>query len=134
MRLFFLFSLSLFATTVFALPLKIITRDQVISIDVEVAATEKEKAKGLMFRTFLAKNAGMLFLDAEENWWAMWMKNTLIPLDMIFFDKTGKITYIAENTTPHSLTTIKQRAKGVLEVNAFFSRENKIAVGDRIEF
>ena len=76
---------------------------------VEVARTEEEKKIGLMFRKTLAKNAGMLFLYKREALRLMWMKNTFIPLDILFIDKNGVIKRVVKRTIPHSLATISSR-------------------------
>lgn len=86
---------------------------------VELAVTDQEQALGLMFRPSLAADAGMLFVYPYEQEILMWMKNTLIPLDMIFADAAGRIVSIAHRTVPHSLEIVSSRrlAKLVLEVN-----------------
>ncbi len=70
---------------------------------VEVARTEEEQARGLMFRTSLAAQGGMIFPMVPPRLATFWMKNTLIPLDMIFIRPDGTIARIAENTAPQSL-------------------------------
>ncbi len=79
---------------------------KVIPLKVEVAATSEEQRKGLMYRTHLDSEGGMLFLFSQSAPVAMWMKNTLLPLDMIFADQTGKILAIYENTKPLSESMI----------------------------
>src|SRR5690625_6702317 len=69
---------------------------------VELAVTEEQRAHGLMFREALADDAGMLFLYRQDGMLSMWMKNTLISLDMFFIDRRGRIIRIAERTTPLS--------------------------------
>lgn len=86
---------------------------------VEIADSDEERALGLMYRTELAEDAGMLFDfsdDVREH--SMWMKNTLIPLDMAFIGGDGRIVRIAAKTTPRSLTSISSGAPvaAVLEV------------------
>lgn len=88
--------------------------------DVEIADTDEERAIGLMHRTSLPEDAGMLFdfrQDISEH--SMWMKNTLIPLDMAFIAADGRIVRIAANTTPRSLASIRsgEPVAAVLEVN-----------------
>ncbi len=69
---------------------------------VEVAATNDERAKGLMFRRDLSPRNGMLFLFPEERRLSFWMKNTLIPLDMIFISRDWKVVGVVENAVPLS--------------------------------
>ncbi|MCK5712934.1 MAG: DUF192 domain-containing protein, partial [Hyphomicrobiaceae bacterium] len=75
------------------------------SIEVEVATALREKQLGLMFRTHLADGKGMLFPYESPQEVTMWMRNTYIPLDMLFIGADGKIAHIAQRTTPHSLET-----------------------------
>tara|TARA_Y100000994_G_scaffold12900_1_gene10020 strand:- start:72 stop:512 length:441 start_codon:yes stop_codon:yes gene_type:complete len=102
---------------------------------VEVAKTEEEKKIGLMFRKTLAKNAGMLFLYKREALRLMWMKNTFIPLDILFIDKKGVIKRVVKRTTPHSLATISSRQSvlAVLELRGGITSSLEIKKGDRIE-
>lgn len=101
---------------------------------VEVAQTPVHRERGLMFRTELAADAGMLFLHEGEREVSMWMKNTLIPLDMLFVAADGMIVRIAEETEPLSLRPISAgvRVKGVLEVPGGTSRRLGIVPGDRV--
>ena len=73
---------------------------------VEVARTEQEQDKGLMYRTSLPADAGMLFPFEKPRFASFWMKNTLIPLDMLFVRADGSIDRIAENTIPESLEPV----------------------------
>ena len=102
---------------------------------VEVARTEEEKKIGLMFRKTLAKNAGMLFLYKREALRLMWMKNTFIPLDILFIDQKGVIKRVVKRTIPHSLATIssRQRVLAVLELRGGITSSLEIKKGDRIE-
>ena len=102
---------------------------------VEVARTEEEKKIGLMFRKTLAKNAGMLFLYKREALRLMWMKNTFIPLDILFIDKKGVIKRVVKRTVPHSLATIssRQNVLAVLELRGGITSSLDIKKGDRIE-
>ncbi len=87
---------------------------------VEVADSDEERQIGLMYRTAMAEDAGMLF-DFRHNVaeHSMWMKNTLIPLDMAFIAADGRIATIAAETTPRSLASVSSRVPvaAVLEVN-----------------
>ncbi len=83
-----------------------------------LADSPQRQAQGLMFVRSLPEMRGMLFVHAEPRAIAMWMKNTYIPLDMVFIGPDGKILQIVEQTTPHSLETIrsKEPAVAVLEI------------------
>lgn len=91
-----------------------------IPFQVEVAKTPQERAKGLMFRTTLPDDGGMLFLFPEAQSVAMWMKNTILSLDMVFANPKGEILEIYENTPPFSTKNIGPVANTaqVLEVKA----------------
>ncbi len=114
--------------------LEIVTRSGVQVFAVEVATTEEEKRTGLMYRKELPDGRGMLFDFSPEQEISMWMKNTFIPLDMIFIRADGRILRIAENTVPQSTAIIpsRGRAKGVLEVIAGTAKKYGIAPGDRV--
>jgi uncharacterized membrane protein (UPF0127 family) len=102
----------------------------------EIANTPESRSRGLMFRRELPDGRGMLFdFGARETEISMWMKNTYIPLDMIFIRADGRIRHIAENTTPHSEATISSNGpvKGVLEVIAGTARRLGLSPGDRVE-
>lgn len=101
---------------------------------VELALNAAQQAQGLMFRRDLAPDAGMLFLYGRVRDVSMWMKNTLIPLDMLFIAADGRIVNIAERTVPGSLETIPsgQPVLGVLELNGGTAARLGIATGDLI--
>jgi uncharacterized membrane protein (UPF0127 family) len=115
-------------------PLEIVTKSGVQVFSVEMATTEEEKTTGLMYRKELADGKGMLFDFSPEQEVSMWMKNTYIPLDMIFIRADGRILRIAENTEPMSTKIIPSRglAKGVLEVIAGTAQKYGITPGDRV--
>lgn len=100
---------------------------------VETMKSDAERAKGLMFRRYLPDDRGMLFDFKSEQPVAMWMKNTYISLDMIFFDRKGRVTHIAENTEPLSERIISSGppAFAVLEVNAGVAARIGLKIGDR---
>jgi hypothetical protein len=102
--------------------------------EVEIAVTDEQRTRGLMYRRELPEGRGMLFDFAGEGMVGMWMKNTYIPLDMIFIRADGRIAHIAENTVPHSEKTISSRApvKAVLEVIAGTARKLDLRPGDRV--
>ncbi len=101
---------------------------------VEVMDTPAARQQGLQHRKQLPANAGMLFVWPEPQQVGMWMKNTYIPLDMLFI-RAHKIVHMATNTTPHSLAIIhaQQPVDAVLEVNAGQVAERGIKVGQKIE-
>ena len=91
-----------------------------IKFTVEVAADEVSQHQGLMFRTKMAPDAGMLFDFHQPQYVAFWMKNTVLPLDMIFIRRDGTISSIAPNAVPYSETSIPsaEPIRAVLEINA----------------
>jgi len=96
---------------------------------VEVAITREQRSQGLMFRTELAKNAGMLFQYGEPQIITMWMSNTLIPLDMIFIGQGGVIVNIAERTIPESLATIPSTAPAVAVLEVVGGTAGRLGLG-----
>ena len=101
---------------------------------VEIAETYDQRQRGLMFRSELPQDTGMLFHFGKETKLAMWMKNTFIPLDMLFINKHGIIHRVVENTTPLSLQTIPGGAPTmvVVELNAGVTRRLGINAGDKV--
>lgn len=115
-------------------PLEIATKSGVRMFSVEMAVTDEERAKGLMYRRELPDGRGMLFDFTPEQTVSMWMKNTYISLDMIFIGADGRVTRVAENTEPESTRIISSGgpAKAVLEVIAGTARKYGIAEGDQV--
>lgn len=115
-------------------PLTIKSGDTEHVFTVEVADDNEEIAFGLMDRESMDADKGMLFEFAQPRDPAMYMKNTLIPLDMLFISIDGKIEMIARNTVPGSLRTISPGVpvKSVLELNAGKSAELGIKPGDEV--
>lgn len=101
---------------------------------VEIADSEPERNQGLMYRQELAPDHGMLFVFARTTRIAMWMKNTPLPLDMLFIAEDGRVVDLHERAVPHSLETIaaRRRARYVLEVNGGTVDRLGLAVGDRV--
>lgn len=115
--------------------LKIATPDaRLHTFKVWVADDPARRARGLMFVKHLAADEGMLFLYEQPQIISMWMKNTFIPLDMLFFDAEGRIVHVAANAEPHSLATIGSRepAMGVIELNAGTAAKLHIRPGARV--
>ena len=99
---------------------------------VEIADSFEETARGLMFRESMPLDAGMLFDFDPPREPNMWMKNTLISLDMLFLDKDGIVVAIARNAEPHSLRRISpgMPVNGVLEINGGLAQDLGIEPGD----
>ncbi len=115
--------------------LVIVSDDARHELAVEMAVTPDEKRTGLMFRREMADDHGMLFVYDGEAVRTMWMRNTILPLDMIFIGEDGEIVSIHEDAIPFDETTISSRvpAMAVLEVNAGIADALDIAVGDSVE-
>lgn len=107
---------------------------RVTELNVEVADTLQEKLQGLMFRESLPERHGMLFTYNPPEHARMWMKNTLIPLDILFIDPEQNIIYIHHNAEPKSLTPIGPDAltASVIEINGGEAKAADIRVGDHI--
>ena len=103
---------------------------------VEVATTPGQMEQGLMFRHSLAADAGMIFDYGVPSMGAMWMKNTLIPLDMLFVDQQGRVINIHERAVPGSLEPIAAAApaRAVIELNGGTAARLGIKPGDRVIF
>ena len=114
--------------------LEIVSKNGVHVFAVEIVANDADRAQGLMFRKELPQGRGMLFDFQREQNVAMWMKNTYIPLDMIFIAGDGRIIRIAENTEPLSEKIIVSGGpvRGVLEVIGGTARKLGIGPGDRV--
>ncbi|MFC1780406.1 DUF192 domain-containing protein [Patescibacteria group bacterium] len=115
--------------------LQITTDSQTLTLQVELAQTAQELSNGLMNRTNLCENCGMLFIFPDERVRSFWMKNTLISLDIIFADNEGIIVHIAENSevnqTDEKYSSIHP-VKYILEVNAGYSERNDVTTGNKI--
>ena len=107
-----------------------------VEVSLEVAATPAERERGLMYRTSLAEGRGMLFVfDADGNQ-SFWMKNTLIPLDLLFIARDGTVVGIHANATPLSTADIAvgKPSRYVLEVPGGWAARHGISAGARVEF
>ena len=104
------------------------------NFEVEIADEEPERNRGLMFRREMARGHGMLFDFRPPQPVSFWMRNTHLPLDIIYIGTDGRILNIAENATPYSDENLPSRGvvRGVLEINGGLSRELGIAPGDRV--
>lgn len=116
-------------------PLSITADDgKVYNFTVELAETPQQQAYGLMFRPAVPPNAGMLFPNDPPVPVEFWMKNTIVPLDMVFIGADGKIIAIAENTVPYSLKPVPSGgpAAATLELQGGITATDDINVGDKV--
>jgi uncharacterized membrane protein (UPF0127 family) len=115
--------------------LEIVTKTGVRAFTVELATNDDERERGLMYRKELPEGRGMLFDFQHDRPVAFWMRNTYIPLDMIFIRGDGRILSIAENTQPLSDALVPSGGpvRAVLEVIGGTARKLGIAPGDRVE-
>ncbi len=104
-----------------------------VYFNVELANTHAKRSEGLMWREHLAPRGGMLFDFERSSRIRMWMKNTLVPLDMVFIDDQSRIVHFHENTEPLSLEIIETPldARYTVEINAGEARDYALSVGDR---
>jgi uncharacterized protein len=108
--------------------------DGEFEFQVEMAVSPEQRSRGLMFRESLEEDRGMLFDFGRPQVVSMWMRNTYVPLDMLFIDAAGRITQIAENTQPLSDTVVASRepVRAVLELLGGVSAKLGIKPGDRV--
>lgn len=106
------------------------------AFQVEVASTGAEQARGLMFRTKMGADEGMIFPMSPPRTASFWMKNTVMPLDIIFIGTDRRILNIAANTTPYSLDPVPSAGltSAVLELNGGRAAELGLAPGDLVEW
>jgi uncharacterized membrane protein (UPF0127 family) len=104
------------------------------ALEIELALSPQQQAQGLMYRQRLAADAGMLFVYRPARLVTMWMKNTEIPLDMLFIAEDGEIVKVVERTVPFSLTNISsdRQVRVVLEINGGMASRLGIRPGDRV--
>lgn len=107
-------------------------------VTLEIAQSDAERARGLMFRTSLPENGGMIFIFEDPGQHAFWMKNTLISLDLLWLDRSGRVVWIAEHVPPCKADPCPNYPPGaeasyVVEVNAGFVKKHGVKVGDKLE-
>ena len=112
-----------------------IDTDEHLLFNVELALTPRQQAKGMMYRTYMADDSGMLFVFKGEAKRSFWMKNTLIPLDMLFIAADGEIVHIHHNAKPQDLTkiTAEEDAMAVLELKGSTADKMGIKKGDYVQ-
>jgi len=111
-------------------------RDTIKQIDIEIADNELKRKQGLMWRSKMVDNNGMLFIFEKEEPLSFWMKNTYISLDILYLNESLEIVSIKKNTIPSSEESIPSDlpSKYVVEVVSDFCYLNKIEIGDKVEF
>ena len=122
------------ARTAGTVPLTIASPRASHAFRVEVARTPEQQERGLMFRKSLGPNAGMIFPMSPPRFASFWMKNTLIPLDMVFIRADGSIVRVAANTVPHSLTPVDsgEPVAAVLEIAGGRAAQLGIGPDDKV--
>lgn len=106
------------------------------TVEIELAQTEAQRERGLMYRSALAPDAGMLFIFTAPEHASFWMHNTQVPLDMVFAGSDQRVLGIIPNAVPYSDAplAVNGESQYVLEVNAGFCQRHGIRIGDRMEF
>ena len=120
-----------------ALPLARVTIEspsgRASTVQAEIARTDADRDRGLMFRERLGDGEGMLFVFDEEGDHRFWMKNTLVPLDMIFIDGAGRVVGVVARAAPGTLEPRSAgRSRSVLEVRGGWAAERGVGPGDRV--
>ena len=121
-----------------ALPTTTVTLSPDLKIEAELAYTDETRSRGLMFRESLPSDSGMLFIFPFVDQHGFWMKNTLIPLDIIWINERKEIVYITTaepcKADPCNSYVPMQKSKYVLELNGGFAKKHNLKVGTRLEF
>jgi len=107
-----------------------------IAVNVEIVATDAKIERGLMYRRHLPIDAGMLFMMGKEKDWTFWMRNTLIPLDMVFIAKDMTVAGVVQNAEPltETLRKVGKPSLYVLEVNGGWTQQNGVGAGAKVRF
>jgi uncharacterized membrane protein (UPF0127 family) len=121
-----------------SLPTTTITLPPDVKIEAELAYTDETRMRGLMFRESLAADSGMLFIFAEVDVHSFWMKNTLIPLDLIWLNEKKEVVYFTTaqpcKGDPCDSYIPMQKSKYVLEINGGLAKKHNLKAGTRLEF
>lgn len=137
--LIFSILIAFFVYTKNAYLITFITSDgEKVSFEIELAITAEQRATGLMFRENLADNHAMLFVFQDQNFRNFWMKNTKIPLDMIFLDNDLKVVHIIHQalpceSEPCQVYYSQLPAQYVLEIKADLAKQKRLQIGDQAE-
>lgn len=134
----FLITMTLHSENASKLPTTTVIVSDQVKVEAELAYTDESRMRGLMFREFLAPDAGMLFVFSVVEPQGFWMKNTKIPLDLIWLNERKEIVYFVTaepcKKDPCPSYQPMQKAKYVLEVNAGFVKKNGLKLGIPLEF
>ncbi len=114
--------------------LEIRTANETHHFDIWIAETPRQQQQGLMFVRDLPAARGMLFVAKNPRVFDMWMRNTYVPLDMVFIGADGRISSIAENTTPHSLAIVSSKVpvRAILELKGGEAARRALHAGDKV--
>lgn len=106
------------------------------NVDIEIADDDARRTQGLMYRDSMAENRAMLFIFPDEQERSFWMKNTIMPLDIIYVNAKGVIVTVQKNAVPYSEDSIPSNgpAQYVVEVNAGFCDRHSIKAGDHVQW
>jgi uncharacterized protein len=131
--------LALAALTAAPAPQQVCVAPDGSRIRLELAISDRERFDGLMYRDQLPADRGMLFIFEQDDLWPFWMKNTYIPLDLIWLDKYGKIVEVRADVQPCRSDPCPsypptQKGRAVLEVNAGFAKTHGLATGVQLRF
>lgn len=134
MKKIFFIIICFFSQIAYSEELVFITPEKQFTFKTDIAKTPLEQEKGLMYKKSIPNDYAMTFIFKEPKIIYMWMKNTFIPLDMVFFDSNGQIIHLKENAQPHDETIIssKYKAKGVIEMNAGLIKDMQLSIGNNI--
>lgn len=123
-------------TPVERIPVMIDAESGTVTVQAEIADTPNERSRGLMFRETMEDGHGMIFLFPDEQQRSFWMKNTLIPLDMIFIRSDKTILGVVENAEPRTTTSrmVPGASQYVLEINGGRASELGIRAGQTVRF
>ena len=113
-----------------------ITDSIVATFNIEIADNDYERQRGLMNRSSMREDQAMLFIFPDTEYRSFFMKNTMIPLDIIYFDQDGKLISVQDNAQPYNETGLPSAAPAmyVLEVNAGLTEKLDLRIGDRITY
>jgi uncharacterized protein len=125
-----------YVSTKSKMPVSFITSKINSNFLLDVVSTPEERAKGLMYITYLPENEGMLFVFPKSEKQTFWMKNTPLPLDLIFIDDKFNVVGIVDNATPFSekRLSVDEKSKYIIEINGGLASKKGIEKGSKVSF